>query len=105
MSGMGFGMQLGFRLGLKISCRVCLNSVSGSPKRAVFFLEDEVFLVRIESWLKERLRLSKEESIQLFYFCPCCGSSETDYLNPNYRRRARRYIRKYLQPEKTEGGS
>jgi hypothetical protein len=51
--------------------------------------------------LRLRIRAQNGEKYDPLIICPACGEDRINHLDRNYRRRAWRYIRKYLPENKT----
>ncbi len=95
-------MGLCLTLSLRLMCKVCqLQIDTEDHKDAIFFLGNETYRINLEKWLRLRIRAQNGEKYDPLIICPACGEDRINHLDRNYRRRAWRYIRKYLPENKT----
>jgi hypothetical protein len=95
------GMGLSLTLSLRLMCKVCqLQIDTEDHKDAIFFLGNETHRINLEKWLRLRIRAQNGEKYDPLIICPACGEDRIDQRDRNYRRRAWRYIRKYLPENK-----
>lgn len=98
-----FGMGLRLTLSLQLMCKVCRCGLDHTEQKdAVFFLGDKTYRINLEKWLRMRQRFLDGIPFDPLMICPACGTDRHAYLERNYRARAHRYIRKYLQQVKEE---
>lgn len=98
---MHFGHSLGPRLvqNLHHVCTVCREPLRHINKDATLFIGEKEFRVSAEQWLKRTLRLTERWDMDSLVTCPCCLEEGHDPKDRNYRRRARRFLKRYSDIE------